>query len=540
MLKTLKLILNIQTANGANTFAYYFKRLWLIGKIMPDEVYGNIGLKKVLSVLVVILKQIWEIAGKLAYLYLALFLPVSMAVQKGMAASGQEWALLVHVLFFLSCLTGPLLDSRIFGITREMVTCIKYMNMPAQRYVKASFLSRYVPFFFYWLPILSGAAWLFGRPVYEGVLLWILYFSFRMMGEALQLYLYDKKGYVISRKPAFTWPVMLGGPLLAYGLVFAGAGQYTAAVVLHPVFVGICFILSLAALHYIWRGYTGYQTRFARSIDLNFLFANAVRQSKQAAFADVELKDKDRNTEITDSAEIKDKKGYAYLTSLFFLRHRRLLLRPVYYRLALAAAVFAASVFFRFYSPDTAVALSRNISALLPSLVFIMYFMAIGEKACKAMFYNCDISLLRYGFYRNPGTILLNFRIRLKKLGAYNLIIALSICGTAGGFLMICGTGLLSWDFFFFCLSILALAIFFTVHHLFLYYIFQPYTAGLDVKNPFFHIFNTVVYVICFMCIQVKTGSAVFTAAVLGGTILYICTALVLIFKFASKRFRVK
>ena len=52
----------------------------------------------------------------------------------------------------------------------------------------------------------------------------------------------------------------------------------------------------------------------------------------------------------------------------------------------------------------------------------------------------------------------------------------------------------------------LSLAVFFSVHPLFLYYIFQPYTAQLAVKNPFFGILNWVVYFVCWMCLQVKAA----------------------------------
>ena len=34
------------------------------------------------------------------------------------------------------------------------------------------------------------------------------------------------------------------------------------------------------------------------------------------------------------------------------------------------------------------------------------------------MFYNCDMSLLHYGFYRQPKVILKNFRFRLLRVGA--------------------------------------------------------------------------------------------------------------------------
>lgn len=35
-----------------------------------------------------------------------------------------------------------------------------------------------------------------------------------------------------------------------------------------------------------------------------------------------------------------------------------------------------------------------------PAFVFFMYLLASGERICKAFFFNCDVSLLKYGYYR--------------------------------------------------------------------------------------------------------------------------------------------
>ena len=38
----------------------------------------------------------------------------------------------------------------------------------------------------------------------------------------------------------------------------------------------------------------------------------------------------------------------------------------------------------------------------LPYCVFFMYFMdnSVGTRICKAMFYNCDLAMLKYPWYR--------------------------------------------------------------------------------------------------------------------------------------------
>lgn len=72
--------------------------------------------------------------------------------------------------------------------------------------------------------------------------------------------------------------------------------------------------------------------------------------------------------------------------------------------------------------------LTHYLITALPTFLIIMNYTSIGERLCKAMFYNCDLSLLRYGFYREQSAILSNFRIRLLRISVLNLIPAAAIC----------------------------------------------------------------------------------------------------------------
>ena len=92
----------------------------------------------------------------------------------------------------------------------------------------------------------------------------------------------------------------------------------------------------------------------------------------------------------------------------------------------------------------------------------------------------------------------------------------------------------------FFMLGIIFLSLFFSVHHLFLYYVFQPYTTELDMKNPLFNIINMVVYVVCYMCLQIEAVPSSFAFIVLGATVVYMLVALTLVYQLAPKNFRVK
>ncbi|MDR6550732.1 hypothetical protein [Paenibacillus qinlingensis] len=87
---------------------------------------------------------------------------------------------------------------------------------------------------------------------------------------------------------------------------------------------------------------------------------------------------------------------------------------------------------------------------------------------------------------------------------------------------------------------LLVLSVFFSIHHLFMYYIFQPYSTELNVKNPIFYIVNLLVSTASGISIGVKAPALPFTAAVMIVTLVYLTAALILVRRFGHRTFRVK
>ncbi len=540
MNKTLKTLLRLKAAVGANTFLYYLKRLWLIGKHIPDSVYTREVLKRALSVVTTVLGQLLKLAGKGMYLFLAVGLPIFLAEEEGLLAAGRAPAQMVNILFFLSCVVGPMQDSAVFGVTRQKFIALKYMKMPPRRYVYAELALRYVPFFLYFLPFLLLAFLLLGGSVWQALGAWLMLFAFRFLGEAVQVWYYDRHEIVLSRKTGLVW-LLIGLSIIgAYLPLLAGVEPPTMRILFSIPGVISMLLLGAAGFYYVVWGYKGYETAFLRSVDQKYLLSSMVQESKSSAFSDVAVREKDLQADDGSSARLEKLHGYAYLNALFFARHRRQLVRPVKIRLLVVLAVFLGGLVFTFFDPAGARQAAGQMVSFLPFFVFIMYFMSVGDKACRAMFYNCDISLLHYGFYRQPKVILRNFRYRLLRVGLYDFVIGLALSAAVAGFCAVAGAPWLTLDMLMFAATILLLSVFFTVHHLFLYYVFQPFTTDLNVKNPFYRILNMAVYVLCFICMEIRTGSTGFTMLVLGFTAAYIATALVLVYRYAPKTFRVK
>lgn len=540
--KALKRIINLRTVLWVNAFCYYFSRLWLIGKLLPVSACSNYKLKNKLSVIAFIVRQVIEFIGKPLYLLTVAGLPLVGIIQREPGLHGQEFALTVQILFFLNCLLGALGESQILMVTRDKITYIKYMNMNARSYVQGALILKYVPFFVFYLPWIIVVSRCTGGTFLQGFFLWLMLVSFRMIGEALQLSIFDRTEKVISRNMAYSW-ILIGICLAgAYVPPLLGIGWDFDKIMLNPLMVIVYTFVGAVCCWYVFAGYSGYEEKLHRSIDINFLLSTIMKSStgSSAAYKEVEIKEKDRELSARERNSFQNLKGYAYMNALFFARHKRQLIKPVYYRLLVTGVILAASVFFCRTKQDAAVALSRNLTALLPTFVFVMSCMTVADKAARAMFYNCDKDMLHYACYRTPQVILKNFRIRLMRISLYNMIIAGVLCAVAAIFCILCGTGIMRVDFVLFSITILLLSVLFTAHHLCMYYIFQPYSDSLQVKNPFFSVINWGVYVLCFLCLEIETGGVVFTVLILLFTVIYIAAALALVYKLAPKTFRVK
>lgn len=542
MIKTLGQIVSMKAALWVNAFCFYFKRLWLVGKWMPDSIYAQYGLKKVLSVVAVILRQVVDFCGKPLYLLCFVGFPLLLLSGSPQASGARNLNAMAQMLFFLSCVIGALGDSQIFTVTRDKVACIKYLHMDARSYLRGFLVFKYVPFFLYYLLWLLFSARLAGGTLLQGVFLWLMLLSFRMLGEAVQLLIFDRTGRVISRNMLYSWALIAIGLTGAYLPAIAGWSWRLGALLLHPACVAVYTALGAVSLWYIAAGYRGYGEKFHRSIDLNYLLSSLLKSSSGASSAlkEIEIKETDAVVSDADKEKFKGLKGYSYINALFFARHRRQLVKPVLYRLLGAAGLFAGSVVFWVVNREAAVDLSGNLTALLPFFVYIMYFMTVADKASRAMFYNCDKDMLRYAYYRRPQTILRNFQIRLVRVSLYDLAVAGAVCLAAVGFRLLCGGGVFTADLLLFCAAILLLSVLFTAHHLCLYYVFQPYSESLQVKNPFYSVINVGMYALCFLCLQIDVGGFAFTMTVLAFTVLYIAGALALVYCRAPKSFRVK
>jgi|GEM_PF-4242663 len=144
MQKTLSTLIAIRTSSMANLVVYYLQKLPLVGKRIPDRLYAKLGAKKILSAAAFLLSLLGNFAGKLAFVGLFLYLPVSAVPD----LSGDErWTLFLHLFFLTSFVAAGVSAATILEPKREKYVAVKLMRLSPARYMKAALAYRYAAYF---------------------------------------------------------------------------------------------------------------------------------------------------------------------------------------------------------------------------------------------------------------------------------------------------------------------------------------------------------------------------------------------------------
>ena len=525
-----------------NVLLYYVRKLPLVGEKIPYRLYGETDIKKAIGIIPVVFSVIGAFVGTFLYFLLMIKLPANW-IQGFWQKEGlfvDQKAVMVYLFLIFSFLPGSFLVSNLMteGAKKDYVL-LHVMRIPAAQHYRSQMVLKGVKDTICFLvPLL----WFGFRA--ESVLFVVSLFFTRYIGHAgiLQHYRHSEtKGKKVFWKS-------LGRTFLVFGIILAlGYGVAAAAPRLfldRYVMAEVVVFLSLALVGMfcfpkVWN-YGGY-TIFAKKMVSRKDFLEQDDAVKEARAADVQIQDKDISKEELRSRKYEEKEGYDYLNAIFFERHKRIVSRAVKSRIIIILAVgLIGAVALLFVGEEMKQKTFEVMTQMMPVMVFVMYLESTGGRICKAMFFNCDISLLKYGYYREADTILKNFKIRLRKLLMLDAVTAAIICGMILLWTLLCGEILSVWKVIPLMAGSLLLSAFFCLFHLFMYYITQPYTEEKTVKSPIFSVVNALVYFGCYLCLQIQTGSWLFTLGVLAVTIIFIPLSYFCVFRFAPKTFKIR
>lgn len=251
------------------------------------------------------------------------------------------------------------------------------------------------------------------------------------------------------------------------------------------------------------------------------------------------LSDKDLEEGLV-FGKFENYKGIEYINRIFFDRFNNKFKKPIKHRLiVMVILVIGANLLIsrlNFSDKESLDFFNYGFSLIGSLAGFLIY---IGDRFTRTCFYNMDRFLTKNNFYRSPELLKEAIKIRFKKMVEYNLPVLLVLIIGLLGILFQVGA---SWFAYILTLvfSLLGM-VFFNFHYLYAYYLLQPFTVDMQMKNPLYSIFNIFSYYISIMLmtlVEKYRGTAIFAILILVSV--YIILGFVLVSKFSYKRFKLR
>lgn len=530
MLSDILLLFRIRMTRKVNGFFYYFKRLPLIGRLLKESCYAAVNLKGVLSVFSFLLDVLMNLLKNLLYLFVIIAVPL-INLQK----DADDLQIANGFLFgfvLLSLVAGSLSNSKLLTADDETFILSRQMHMEARRCLRSRSWYSYGMNAIGLILACLLLSFMFSFPFWYAFLTGFGYLGSHQFMDMLQMQRFRRKNSFYLYTNAHKLLIPLISLILLYVLYWLKA-DVAFAPMLFCVSALLCAAAVIPYIRYE-KNYDAYSELLTRLLMDNHEILEL--NNEEMKRMDVAV---DEKSYTSDELHVQtEKTGYAFLNELFFRRHKHLIYKPVRFRLAAMTVIWVAGTLVMIVLKDD-IRITKDILQLLPPFVFLSYILSISQRVCKAMFMNCDVSLLHYGYYRSRSAVLENFRLRLKRLCFYNMLLVIVLCLYMNITVLLTNVPYTISALLLFNFALLCLSVFFSVHYLFVYYIFQPYNEQFDMKNPFMSLLNGIVYILCYLCMQLE-GSLLFVSGVLAATLLYITAALILVYRLAPKTFHLK
>ena len=519
MLKTLRISWSIQTAYQVNSILYSFKQVPVLKNLLPSCPYRVHGLKIFAGIILVIWNILKIFGGKA--LYFLLFLGWAGGFDPALP---KDQVYLYRIL--LLTIIGFLINTSFTEASYQRYYAVCLLRMNPRTYTLSHFGAAMGKLIVGFLPFSLLFGFMNGIPLWFNLLLPICVAGGKTACAALELWRFEAHNSDIPNQNQMRWIFSAAILAAAYGLPLAGY--------ILPEEVSLGLLLAMIPL-----GLMGIPKilRFKAYSMLNRQTLNQLFDMMDTAANQVQ-----ENTHklISESSEITSNKiGFEYLNELFIKRHRKLLWKTTWIISAVCALILGIVMVILGVNPQPRTEIRDIVLNHLPYFSFILYFINRGTSFTRALFINCDRSLLTYSFYKQPQTVLKLFRIRLREISKVNVIPAVIIGLGLDGILLLSGGG--TWiEYLVIPVSILSMSLFFSIHYLMLYYLLQPFNAGTEIKSGTYQVITGVTYFVCYMLMQAELPTMLFGLLCIAFCLLYSMIACVLVYRFAPKTFRIR
>lgn len=522
MNKTLRISFSLKNTYRVNSILYALKQIPLVKKLLPASLYRVKGLKVFANVLSIL----WEIIS--TFLWKLLYFVTMVCGIGALYDTVPPERAFLHILLFLTVI-GAFLNTGMFNPTRDKYYALILMRMDAKEFALVDYGYTILKVIVGFLPCTLFFGLARGVPLPLCLLIPFAAAGMKLTVAAGYLWDYEKRGAAYNENRLGKWIWIGAGILLAaaYGLPALDVAVPPAAV------AGIFAISVISGILSVYKilHFSDYRAMYQKILAQLFNQMDTARgAAKQAT----------ENIISTDTGITSRKKGFEYLNELFIKRHRKILWKSSLRIAAVCLALVCIVLLVFWLEPEAKTATNELLMTFLPYFVFIMYAINRGTGFTKALFMNCDHSLLTYSFYKQPKMVLKLFSIRLREIMKINLVPAVVIGGGLAVLLWASGGTENPLDYAVLVVSILCMSMFFSVHYLTIYYLLQPYNAGTEMKSGTYQLVLSVTYLACFFLMQLRMEILLFGVLCIAFCVLYCAVACILVYKLAPKTFRLR
>lgn len=521
MLNTLKMSLKIDDVYSLNAFIYNLRKLPVLKDLITTDIYKSKSLKNVIHFFAIIYRILKAIFLRLLY-FLTIFFCACLLNENNFSKT------FIHI-YFIFTIIGFFINNKLLVTSRKKYFSIIIFQMNAKKFMESLLCSA----FFKNLFLNSLSFLIFNTFLHISlssiIILILLPIILRITGEALNILFYKKYSYVWLNNYFLYFTILIFLLLLCLlpiKNIFVTSKILNVSLLIAIIFFPISLIYLLKIKDYKLL----YKKLNTKNLAMNQ--ENASAYSRQQM---VEVKNKDINI---SSKKIKNKKGYDLFNTIFFERHKEILLRSAKKYAVLLAVIYVVIGVLIYNNPAFFSATKKFLTNNLGYFVIIMYFINRGAIVTQAMFFNCDHAMLRYNFYREPQVLLNLFKKRLITLIKVNLLPAFVIVLGNSSLLYFTKQVNISM-YIMLALYIISLSIFFSIHYLVIYYLLQPFNSEMQLKKVSYSLVSILTYVVCYFATNITLNYFNFSLLGILFTITYSLISLYLVYKFSPRTFKI-
>ena len=521
MINCLYKTLQMDVAYSVNSLIYTIVKMPYFRDIFDNSVYDNRKIKRIVGIIGMILSFGRSLLIKLLY-FLAV-LGFSKVLFKD-----NYITCFIHIYFCLTIL-GLFINNRLLSTSKKKYLSIVLLQMDANKFLRANFIwDLFTMTLFNTICVLIICS-VYKISIISGLILVFLSLVCRIVGEALNIMFYKKYMYVWYSNTKIYYPIFLF-------LIACCFLPYLGIIIpINTIFVIsiILFVCSIFCTIYIFK-IDDYRVIY-KSLSQVTDVMDSKNESTYYRQALVNMKDKDKEI---DEKLLEKKHGYDLFNTIFFKRHKEILLRSARNCAVIATIVYIIILYLMYTKSNINTSVGNFLHIKLSWFILIMYFTNRGAAVTQAMFFNCDHAMLTYNFYREPDTILGLFKRRLVNLILINLIPAfvIAIGNTCLLYYSTVSCSLLTYITSF--LFVISLSVFFSVHYLVIYYLLQPFNKNMQMRKISYSFVSFLTYFITFELTYIVVNSNILSILGIIFVVIYIVLSLILVYRIAPRTFK--